>query len=282
MPLPPAISLIQRASAALEPSTTDATAGREPFVIRAPVAPLLQEPKVTAPQIAQALAGHALTVIAAEGDWRRVRGGDGYEGWLHSGYLSSPSDLRIGSDWPSSTMLSLGADVDGPHGKRQLPLGALFLPGEKLMGGDSVRPADVASHFPTTVAAVIASAQRYFSGASYQWGGVTPWGCDCSGFVQTLFALHGVALSRDARQQRLEGEDGGDDVLAGAAGTLHFFSDRTDDRITHVGLSAGSGRLLHVSLGRGGFAVEQLDSTDPYVSRLRAQWRAARRVLPNT
>ncbi len=237
---------------------------------------------MSAPQIAQALAGHALGVIARDGAWCRVRGGDLYDGWLHSGYLASPSDLRISSDWPASTTLSLGAEVDGPHGRRQLPLGALLLPGEALLAGDSVNPGSLSTRFPTTVEAVVASARHYFSGASYQWGGITPWGCDCSGFVQTLLALHGVALSRDARQQALEGDDGGDDMLAMTAGTLHFFSDRADDRITHVGLGAGAGQLLHVSLGRGGFAVEQMDSSDPYVSRLRAQWRAARRVLPNS
>ena len=37
--------------------------------------------------------------------------------------------------------------------------------------------------------------------ASYQWGGVTPWGADCSGMVQTVFGMHGVPLPRDARQQ---------------------------------------------------------------------------------
>lgn len=280
MPLPPAISLVQRAVAALEPLATASATGTEAMIVHVPVAPIVDEPRVSAPQIAQALAGHALTVVARENDWCRVRGGDGYEGWLHVGYLASPSELHIDSVWPGSPTLSLGAEVDGPHGRRRLPLGALLLPGERLVDGDSVNRADLASRFPATAAAIIASAHEYFSGASYQWGGITPWGCDCSGFVQTLLALHGVALSRDARQQVLEGEDVGDEMLAVGAGALHFFSDRADDRITHVGLAAGAGQLLHVSIGRGGFAVEQLDTSDPLVARLRAQWRAARRVLP--
>ncbi len=281
MSLPPTISIVQRAVAALEPVASASATSIETMLVRSPVAPLHDEARVSAPQIAQALAGHALTVHARDGDWCHVRGGDRYEGWLHSGYLASPSDLRVDSDWPACTTLSLGATVDGPHGRRQLPLGALLLPGEELLAGDSVDVGGLKTRFPTTVDAVVDSARRYFSGASYQWGGITPWGCDCSGFVQTLLALHGAALSRDARQQVLEGEDSGDDMLAATAGTLHFFSDRADDRITHVGVGAGNGQLLHVSVGRGGFAVEQMDSSDPYVARLRAHWRAARRVLPN-
>lgn len=280
MPLPPATSLVQRALSALELATgTEPTVSRS-MVVRSAVAPLLDEPRVSAPQIAQALAGHALSLLERENDWCRVRGGDDYEGWMHAGYLTSPSGLHIDASWSASPELSLGAEVNGPYGRRILPLGALLLPGETLVDGESVNVRQASSRFPTTAEAVITSAREYYSGASYQWGGITPWGCDCSGFVQLLFALHGVALPRDARQQVLEGEDDGDDMLTAAAGTLQFFSDRADDRITHVGLSSGAGQLLHVSLGRGGFAVEQLDADDPLVARLRAQWRATRRVLP--
>ena len=42
-------------------------------------------------------------------------------------------------------------------------------------------------------------ALEHFEGAPYEWGGVTPWGVDCSGLVQTTFAARGVPLPAGRR-----------------------------------------------------------------------------------
>ena len=109
---------------------------------------------------------------------------------------------------------------------------------------------------------------------------VTPWGADCSGMVQTMFGLHGVALPRDARQQAELGTEVALSPDAWRPGDLLFFSDRTDGRITHVAIAAPQGTLMHVAIGRGGFAVEHLEgTTDPYTIALMGRVRSAKRVL---
>ena len=118
------------------------------------------------------------------------------------------------------------------------------------------------------------TARTAFVGTPYQWGGITPCGADCSGFVQTVFAVHGIALPRDAYQQALEGQPCGGDQ----AGDLLFFSEREDGRITHVAIALGATEFAHVALGRGGHAVERRDAADEYVRRLLASFRCARRV----
>ena len=146
--------------------------------------------------------------------------------------------------------------------------------------------AGIAQSFPLTSIAVAQSAITYYTGASYQWGGVTEWGCDCSGLVQSVFALHGCRLPRDAHQQALEGTAVHVDAI-GARGSfssiaeadLLFFSDRDDQRITHVAIALTGGRMVHSALGRGGVALENLGSNEDYVQRLRTNFVAARRLL---
>jgi gamma-D-glutamyl-L-lysine dipeptidyl-peptidase len=118
------------------------------------------------------------------------------------------------------------------------------------------------------------TARTAFVGTPYQWGGITPCGADCSGFVQTVFAVHGIALPRDAYQQALEGQPCDGDQ----AGDLLFFSEREDGRITHVAIALGAAEFAHVALGRGGHAVERRDSAETYVVDLLAKFRFARRV----
>ena len=250
-------------------------------VVRAAVAPLLGEPRASATQVSQQLAGHVVDVLEPRHDWLRVRGADAYEGWVHAGYVSLLSDpsARVSRE---AARISLGCVVSAPgSGRRSLPLGAYLAPEETLASGDAVAGADSAERFPRMAAAIAHSAEEFFGGTSYQWGGVTPWGADCSGFVQTLFWLHGVPLPRDAWQQAEAGGPGSRELSALASGELAFFSDRDDAKITHVGLGVGGGRMAHVAIGRGGFSVERLaDGGDGYLHKLRERFLFARRVLP--
>jgi len=218
-------------------------------------------------------------VLESQGDWRRVRGDDAYEGWTHAGYLRAalPQDLER-----DRLRVSLGCRVR--YGAkswqtRPLPLGALIAPGLDVLEGDALSRDERARRFPPHPEAIARTALECFAGAAYQWGGVTPWGADCSGLVQTTFALHGIALPRDAWQQALEGEDAGRDLAAMRPADLLFFSDRDDGRVTHVAISTGGARIVHLALGRGGYAVDRLDDPhDEYVSALAKRFVAARRV----
>ncbi|MFN2566850.1 MAG: C40 family peptidase [Gemmatimonadaceae bacterium] len=258
----------------------DSPASGEAMVVAA-VAPLHAEPKISSTQISQFLAGASLVILEDLGDWLRVRGADGYEGWIHQGYLARLRPALARQSGGRPTRVSLGAVVrDGAGTRRELPLGATLAPDDVLVSGEVVTAEELAARFPTTPEAIARTAERYFVGTSYQWGGVTPWGADCSGFVQAIYALHGVTLPRDAWQQALEGTDVGRDVTHLAPADLLFFSDRPDRHVTHVGLALGDRRMAHVALGRGGFALEHLDNGgDPFVRRLLEKFLFAKRVL---
>lgn len=252
--------------------------------VRVPIAPMLTEPRVTSGQSSQLLAGHAVEVLEKREEWWMVAGADGYAGWVHQGYLSE-SVREEGERDPAAGMedrLSLGCLTRAADGVlRRLPLGAWLGTDDELVEGRVIQRAALATEFARDRSAMWRTARRYFEGTSYQWGGVTPWGADCSGLVQSVYRLHGVLLPRDAWQQARCGADAGTDPLALEPGALLFFSDRPDRLVTHVGISCGARRMVHLSLGRGGWAEEALDATDdPYVEKLRERFLFARSVLP--
>jgi cell wall-associated NlpC family hydrolase len=195
---------------------------------------------------------------------------------VHAGFLAPAGDLPP----VESRLTSLGCTVRGIGARRRrLAPGALLLPDETVERGEALTHDALRARLPRNAAAVAKTAQVLFDGTPYQWGGVTPWGADCSGLVQTAFRLHGILLPRDAWQQATVGEDAGTDPTALDPGDLLFFSDRDDGRVTHVGIALGSAGMVHAALGRGGYAVEHLDDTDDlYVEKLRSRVTGARRV----
>jgi hypothetical protein len=255
--------------------------------VRSAIAPMFAEARVSSAQVSQRLAGHPLYVLESRDDhWHRVRGMDDYEGWMHDGYFmrmvdEAPVIPTTSADFALTYVprVSMGVIARSErHGLRALPLGAWLDLDEEIVDGETVLLNQMEDHFATAPDAIAQSAVEWFEGTSYQWGGITPWGADCSGFVQTIFGVHGVQLPRDAWQQALAGEEVARSALQPA--DLLFFSDRPDTRITHVGVALAGDRLAHIAIGRGGFALEWLgDVEDSYVAALSARFVTARRVV---
>lgn len=249
------------------------------LVVGAPIAPLLGEPRISSVMTSQLAAGEVCSVHEEQGDWLRVSGSDGYCGWTHRGYLRAKRGDEASWRW------SLGCVAGVSNGDRiAWPLGARLAPGLEVLAGDVVSAEERPLRFPAEPQAIAASARRFFAGTSYLWGGVTPWGADCSGLIQTVARLHGVSLPRDAWQQAettrmLSADINFAFTSRSAAADLLFFSDREDRRVTHVGMLLEEGLMLHSSLARGGAAVDKLDGSDEYLKRLRKRCTGVHRML---
>lgn len=245
----------------------------------------------SATQVSQLLRGHQADVVDVDGKWLRLRGADGYEGWCHRGYLDVEHAIALpplASAWSAERRMSIGCTVSSAIRSAvrpailasvDLPVGALLDADEEVTRGIAMNHRARLRYFEADPQSLILRARELFSGTPYQWGGVTPWGADCSGFVQTIFALHGTQLPRDAWMQGERGREVSNEIIDFEPADLLFFSDSDDGRPTHVAISLGESQCVHLSLANGGFGVNVLDADDPVARHLRESFRFARRVL---
>lgn len=103
----------------------------------------------------------------------------------------------------------------------------------------------IPSPTPLAPPQVVELAQR-FVGAPYRWGGLSPNGVDCSGFVQEVFRLSGHPLPRLADEQFQQTTPIDEPQL----GDLVFFTTYLPGP-SHVGISLGGQDFLHASSSRG-------------------------------
>lgn len=272
-------------------------------VVTAAIAPLYAVPDLRSELVSQALLGQLLTVREERGTFLRVRTEDGYPGWIHQGYVLRSADAVVSAWRQEATLASLGATLSLSGRERMLvPLGARLAPAPnsavKLPDG---RVAQVATGRVAPVvqlrdeARVMSPsswAEIFFAGAPYLYGGMTPWGVDCSGLVQVTYLMRGVTLPRDSTMQVEAGEpiEAGDALAPFTAGDLLFFSESPGKvpaadaaaagaarRITHVAMSDGEGGVVHAALAAGGVVRSPLSGNSPEAIALRNSFVKARR-----
>jgi hypothetical protein len=231
---------------------------------RASVAPVLAAGTVRAEQVTQLVLGETAAVLDRSGEWLRLRIDlDRYEGWVHRGYVQEVPEAEA-LDWRArATAWSTGAQVQIDDVTLAIPLrarvavdnGAIILPEwrrAQLLAGSIPLLSDArveACSIPPEGWAI-----NHFSGSPYLWGGVTPWGVDCSGLVQTTFSVRGLSLPRDAAQQAGIGQSVALDAYR--PGDLLFFRSESGNGITHVAFAGEADTLVHSTISCGGVLIE--------------------------
>lgn len=94
---------------------------------------------------------------------------------------------------------------------------------------------------------IVSNSMQYI-GVPYVFGGTTPGGFDCSGYVRYVFANAGIYLPRTADAQYEVGTPVSSSNLQ--AGDLVYFS-TYEPGPSHVGIYLGDGRFIHASSSRG-------------------------------
>ena len=236
-------------------------------VVLDPVVNLYSQPSEGVDVVTQAILGTELAIWESREGWYYVRMPDQYQGWIEAahvrlygegdnpyaatGQLAQASNLLV--------FLYREPDVTAHAPALQVPIGArlevagaqdewvqVILPDRSLrwvQQGDVILTTADAPVLRTSSDEVIATAKRFLD-LPYLWGGTTPLGIDCSGFVQLVYHLNGVSLLRDADIQFTQPGLQSVDQADLQPGDLIFFG---QTGITHVGLYIGDGRFIHAT-----------------------------------
>lgn len=217
----------------------------------------------------QLLLGEVVRVGAGRRGWSRVTNvADGYGGWVRDWGLVPASARRAGA-WARAAVASAAAPLAllrgrpaGGIGVGPLFFGSRAIPGRVSRGWIQLELPDARRGWiersgvtlPGRGAPAVAERVTSLLGSPYLWGGRTPAGYDCSAFVQQVLLEQGLALPRDAAQQRrrcrtLAAEE------TGRPGDLGFFADRSG-RISHVAVRLSGDLFAHA---RGRVVLASLD-----------------------
>jgi hypothetical protein len=223
--------------------------------------------------VSQALLGTSIKILKTERnsdgeDWYYVETPDTYKGWIIGPSLRvfKPADKPYASQGrifevtallantyrepdvtkhkpvkaaPISSVLEVIRDVDKRWLEVTLPCGTRAW----IQHGDGDLHDAPMVWTRRSPEEMVTLAER-FIGLPYLWGGTSPLGLDCSGFVQLIYKMNGVQLRRDADMQF--GQNDLIPVPAGeeATGDLVFFT----KKIGHVGMMINREEFINATV----------------------------------
>ena len=113
--------------------------------------------------------------------------------------------------------------------------------------------------YPTFSLTSVYNVGLQYQGVPYVYGGTTPAGFDCSGFVMYVYAQFGISLPHSAAGQ-------------GAAGTRISLADAQPGDLVimdgHDGIYAGNGNILHAPYEGAAVRVQPIWTSSYYIVRL--------------
>lgn len=251
------------------------------------VAALRSEPDPRSEMVSQLVFGDLFEIVDTQKDWLQIRMlFDHYLGWVSANQveLLSESDfsdlqksplaistdlIQLIEDRTLNTSFAIGAGSSFYFYER----GSLSIAGKVFQYLGTVNDQFPARSTQLTELALL------FLNTPYLWGGRSPFGVDCSGFMQLVFKMGGIRIPRDASVQASQG-DTIHLINEALPGDLLFF-DNEDQQITHVGMLINEGHIIHA---HGKVRVDLVDHNGIFsrdTRRYTHSLRLIKRIKPN-
>lgn len=189
-----------------------------------------KEPSTSSEIVTTLVLNTGVTISAQTDEWYKIVYGD------YMGYIYKPliSETPVATSRSSETRTTQD-NSNNTNTQAEAPVST------SSSGGDKI----------------VSFAKQYL-GYKYVYGGTTPSGFDCSGFVYYVFNNCGYSLSRSCSVQAQSGTAVSRENLI--PGDILFFNNTSNGSIGHVGIYIGDGRFIHAANPSRGVVTDTINS----------------------
>lgn len=186
-----------------------------------------------------------VTITAQTDDWYKVTYGD-YTGYIYKPLISeTPKVTNRGNETrqPETDIEEETPAVDNNQTTNN------------TNSNETVAPSVPAA---SSKGEQIVSFAKQYLGYSYVYGGTTPSGFDCSGFIYYVFNSCGYSISRSLTSQANTGTAVSKSELQ--PGDIVFFDNTSNGSLGHVGIYIGNGQMIHAANSKRGVVTDTINS----------------------
>jgi cell wall-associated NlpC family hydrolase len=184
-------------------------------------------PDIASESITRLANNKKVNVIAASGDWYNIQSGD-VKGWVHKDFLKVITQK----------------EQDALTARKTEQERTTIATESVTQSAEIITPS--VNNTSTTSDQVIEYAKK-FLGTRYVYGGSSPSGFDCSGFVCYVYKNFGISVNRSSASMASNGVYVAKSNLK--SGDLVFFDTNMQGIISHVGIYIGNGQFIQSASG---------------------------------